>query len=96
MADINKQTSPYAKTPVKEFYLDVWVPRNVPTSSSDLEYTIEPKYHLRPDLLSYDMYGTSKFFWIFARRNMDILIDPIEDFTAGTTIMVPKSIQGLS
>ena len=96
MADINKQTSPYSKTEIKDFYLGVWVPRDIQKRNDDIEYTITLKYHLRPDLLSNDLYGSPRLYWIFARRNMDILIDPIEDFKAGTKIMAPKTIEGIA
>lgn len=90
-----KQTSPYSKTPIKDFYLDVWVPKNIEPKSTDVRYVIEEKYNLRPELLSYDLYGSPKLYWVFARRNMDVLIDPIEDFKTGTEIMVPKTIEGI-
>jgi len=96
MADLYKQTSPYSKTEIKDFYLDVWAPKNVPKRADDVEYIIPPKYHLRPDLLSNVLYGSPRLYWVFARRNMDVLIDPIEDFKAGTKIMVSKSIEGVS
>lgn len=96
MSSINKQTSPYSNTPIKDFYLDIWEPRHIPVRSDDVEYKIEVKYHLRPDLLSSDLYGSTRLYWVFARRNMDLLIDPIEDFKAGLVIMVPKSIEGLN
>jgi hypothetical protein len=36
------------------------------------------------------MYGTAKYWWVFAHRNSDIIIDPIRDFSAGTTIKLPS------
>ena len=44
----------------------------------------------RPDLMSYEKYGTAKYWWIFAHRNADIIIDPINDFTAGKVIRIPR------
>lgn len=89
MAKINKSTSPYYQTPIKDFYLDLWRKRNIPPQSDDLLITLEAKYDGRPDLLSYDLYGTPRLWWVFAVRNMDILIDPVEDMKAGTTIYAP-------
>lgn len=89
MAKIHKQTSPYLKTPIKDFYLDLWKKRNIPPQSDDQLITIEPKYEGRPDLLSFDLYGTPRLWWVFAVRNMDLLIDPIEDMKAGVTIFAP-------
>jgi hypothetical protein len=45
---------------------------------------------MRPDLLSYHIYGSSKYWWLFAVRNKNIIIDPIQDFKAGVTIRIPK------
>ena len=35
--------------------------RPVPATSDDPPYVIEPQYNHRPDLLSFDIYGTPKF-----------------------------------
>jgi hypothetical protein len=45
---------------------------------------------MRPDLCSYELYGTSKYWWIFAKRNPDIIEDPIRDFSVGTRIRIPS------
>lgn len=97
MAQFNRATSQYINTPVKDFYLDIWDPIDIPESTSDEKIMIETKHHKRPDLLSFEVYGTPRLWWIFAVRNIDILIDPIEDFVAGTIIFVPSesSIEGL-
>jgi hypothetical protein len=57
---------------------------------NDVTYTIEPQYTYRPDLLSFDLYGNAKLWWVFALRNMDIIKDPVFDFKAGTTIKLPQ------
>lgn len=64
--------------------------RPVPAEDDDFLYTIEPQYSNRPDLLAYDLYDTSKLWWVFAQRNMDIIKDPVFDFKAGTKIFLPK------
>jgi len=84
------KSSPYAKTYVVGDYLDIMSPRAVIQDSSDETYTIESQYHMRPDLLAYQKYGSSKYWWMFAMRNKDTLIDPIQDFKTGTTIKIPK------
>ena len=53
-------------------------------------YEIDSFYEHRPDLLSYDLYGTPKLWWCFQHRNMDTLTDPIWSFVAGTLIRIPK------
>ncbi len=83
--------SNYIKTPIVDnTYLDIMVDRYIFLDPNDEVYEIEQKYHRRPDLLSYHRYGTSKYWWVFARRNVNILIDPINDFTTGTTIKIPS------
>lgn len=84
-------SSPYAQTQiVDDQYLDIMTVRPVPRNSDDVEYTIESQYNHRPDLLAFDLYGNTKLWWVFAQRNMDVLQDPIYDFTPGTTIFVPQ------
>jgi len=85
-----KATSRYTKTPEVEFYLDIWTPRTVPASPNDSLFELDPRYNKRPDLLSYDLYGTVDYWWVFAVRNMDTLVDPINDFITGTIIYIPS------
>jgi hypothetical protein len=40
--------------------------------------------------LAFDLYGTSKLWWVFSQRNLDIIQDPIFDFVPGTQIFIPK------
>jgi hypothetical protein len=56
----------------------------------DKKFTIVGQYHLRPDLLAYDIYDTPKLWWVFAQRNMNVIDDPIFDFTTGTVIYLPE------
>lgn len=90
MASYTK-ASPYAFTKINEAgYLDRLVIRAVPEEDDDILYTIEPQYSQRPDLLAFDLYGTSKLWWVFAQRNMDTLKDPVFDFVPGVQIYLPK------
>tara|TARA_B100000886_G_C20164996_1_gene383657 strand:+ start:244 stop:528 length:285 start_codon:yes stop_codon:yes gene_type:complete len=89
MAQYNKQ-SPYSKTSTAGDYLDVMTHRSIVHDRDDETYIIEAKYNMRPDLLSYHIYGSSKYWWLFAVRNKNIIIDPIQDFKAGVTIRIPK------
>lgn len=87
-----KSTSPWYKTGIiGGKVLDVQTKRYLYKDPFDVEYIIETKYDRRPDLYSYDIYGTSKWWWIFAERNPNIIKDPINDFKAGVTIYVPSS-----
>jgi len=91
MANFHKVSSPYYQTQVEEFYLGEYVPVTIPKSISDITYRIAPKYHLRPDLLANDIYGSSRLWWVIAQCNKDVLIDPIEDFKTGTIILLPSA-----
>lgn len=82
---------PYAKTNVTNAgYLDIFKIIPVPAEDDDVTYEITSAYHHRPDLLAYDLYGKKELWWVFTQRNMDIIKDPIYDFTAGTVIKLPK------
>ena len=87
-----KDTSQYFYTVTKDWYLDLWQPRLVPSSDFDKIITIPPEFDKRPDMLSQYEYGTPRLWWVFTVRNPDVLIDPIEDFTAGTEIYIPANI----
>lgn len=97
MADMHKRTSQYINTPVKDFYLDVWEPVEISANINDKEIEIDSKYHQRPDLHSNDLFGTPRLWWVFAMRNKNILIDPLDDHKSGTRIFIPSSsiIKGL-
>lgn len=85
------QTSPYYLTPIyNKQFLDVMVNRPVPTNKQDTYWQINQTYHLRPDLLAYDLYGDSELWWVFAQRNPNALPDPLFDFVAGKFIYIPQ------
>jgi alpha-L-fucosidase len=83
-------SSPYFSTPQNNISLDVFVPRTITAEEDDVVYTIDRIYAYRPDLLSYDLYGTPRLWWVFAQRNSDTLEDPVYDFAPGVTIQLPK------
>lgn len=89
MATYTKQ-SPWVDTPANNLYLELLEIRPIPSETDDYFYTIENQYKHRPDLLSYDLYGSAKLWWVFVQRNMDILRDPIYDFEPGVSIYLPK------
>lgn len=84
------KASPWAYTNQNNLYLELLTIRAVPAEADDYSYTIESQYKHRPDLLSFDLYGTPKLWWVFVQRNMSVLRDPIYDFVPGTTIRLPK------
>lgn len=83
------KTSPYGNTPQASWYLSNYVDRPVPIHSSDILISLDPKYQYRPDLLSNDLYNTPVYYWIFMRRNMDVIRQVIWDFIPGIYIYVP-------
>lgn len=71
-------------------YLGVMVDRPIPKLIDDLSMTINETYHLRPDLLAFDLYEDPNLWWVFAQRNPNQLQDPLFDFVTGTTIYLPQ------
>lgn len=82
----------YTETPIEDFYLGLWVQPTFQRKSDDLEFTLESKYHRRPDRLSKDLYGTESYWWVFALYNKDALVDPFNDFVSGMTIIAPLTM----
>ncbi len=83
-------TSPYFNTGFTEFYLDVMTNRPIPKEDDDQSFEINLTYQYRPDLLAFDLYGTSKLWWVFYQRNPNTLQAPPLDFSVGKTIYLPK------
>lgn len=71
-------------------YLDVMNNRSISGDASDVYWKITPTYHMRPDLLAYDLYKDSRLWWVFSQRNPNTLKDPLFDFISGTSIYIPK------
>ena len=84
------RTSPYFATPQNNINLEPLVRRRFAIEGDDQVYTIERTYAYRPDLLAFDLYGSPRLWWVFARRNPDEIEDPIYDFKPGVTIRLPK------
>ena len=88
---IYTNTSPWYNTQIQDNYLGIFSIRPVSAEPDDFLYTIESQYDHRPDLLAYDLYGETQLWWVFMQRNLDVIQDPIFDFTAGTKIYIPKN-----
>jgi len=89
MSAVYSKTSPYYSTGLYGQFLDVMVDRPITKVSSDQLFIITQVYHLRPNLLAYDLYKNAALWWVFAGRNPNVLKDPLFDFVAGTTIYLP-------
>lgn len=72
-------------------FLDVNKLPSIKRSVNDELYTIPAEFDERPDLVANFAYDNSRLWWVFALRNPDILKDPIRDFKAGTTIILPAA-----
>jgi hypothetical protein len=72
-------------------FLDINKLPSISVTLSDEQYTIEPAYDQRPDLLASALYNNSRLWWVFALRNPDVIKDPLRDFGAGTTIFLPSA-----
>lgn len=83
--------SPYYLTDiVNDKFLDIMINRPIPSTASDVYWTITKVYEYRPDLLAYDLYSDSRLWWVFAMRNPNKLKDPYFDFVSGVDIYLPK------
>lgn len=83
-------TSPYFTTGYTQFYLDVMNNRPIPKLPDDRQMIINQTYQYRPDMLAFDLYESATLWWVFYQRNPNTLQKPPLDFTAGTTIYLPK------
>lgn len=64
-----------------------WERKVLPRSTSDIPFTITPKYEYRPDRLAYDIYGRANLQWFVLQYNN--IVDLYTDFTVGKTIVLP-------
>jgi hypothetical protein len=81
----------YSFTPITDFYLDIAnfpEVRELLRNKSPELYTVTPKHQHRPDLLSYDLYGNSNYWWVIVLLNRNQLQDPIRDLEAGMVLRV--------
>jgi len=94
---MSSNTGPYYDTGIKDYYLDILNMPEIEKNTNDKYYVIEQKYEFRPDKLAYDLYGDSGYWYVFVLRNMDVIEDPIYDFTAGKEIRLPSTnaVRGL-
>jgi len=85
------QTSPYYNTDVYNGqFLDIMINVSILPDNTDTLWIINTTYHLRPDLLAYDLYKDSRLWWVFSQRNPNKLKDPLFDFVEGTSIYIPQ------
>jgi hypothetical protein len=83
------QRSLYYATPQTSFALSYYVQRNIIPDSTDTLVQLSQRHTNKPTVLSYDLYGTPAYWWIFNILNPDVIKDPIRDFKQGVIIRVP-------
>lgn len=83
--------SPYCATPQTSSFIGRFVFRPVPPDANDTVYTLQQRHEYRPDRLSYDLYNTPAYWWVFCERNPFLRGDPIWGFVNGLQIMVPSA-----
>lgn len=90
------RSSVYALTPQNNYSLGYWNPPDVRPTNTDSFLVLSQKYRHRPDLLSADLYGTPRLWWVFQMVNPNVLKDPIYDMQPGIELRIPSntSIQG--
>ena len=83
--------SPYSATPQTSWYLQRMVWRPIPPNSGDTLMTLLPRHQYRPDKLSFELYNTGAYFWVFCVRNPYMRIDPVFSFIAGSQVWCPSN-----
>lgn len=76
-------------TDVHQTRLGWWERRNIAKSDTDFTMSLAPRYHKRPDLLAYDLYGDAKLQSLILQYNN--ILDINVEFVTGASITVPTS-----
>jgi len=82
--------SPYSSTPQTSWYLSNIVWKDIPPNSADQLFLLTPRHKYRPDTISYDLYSTPAYWWVFCVRNPFMRKDPIWTCVPGIQIWVPS------
>lgn len=72
------------KLPNRLGWLEV---RNLPRHNTDVRVTIRPEEEGRPDLLAFNVYGTSSLMWFILQYNN--IVDITEEFITGRQLILP-------
>lgn len=90
LSGTNYDTKSYLRdSRYRSFYLDV-AKLPVMTAVGGDYVIVPPECENRIDLFSYQQYGSSRYWWMIALANADLIKDPIWDFTSGLTVLVPR------
>ncbi len=91
MANFHGEKSFLRRAGVMDVFLDVNNLPRIGKTIYDEDFEITPEFDGRPDILAYKLYGAVQYWYVFALRNPDLLVDPIRDFKAGVTIKLPSA-----
>lgn len=84
-------SSPYAQTPQTSWRLDRYVHRAIPAAADDVRVELQPRHTARPDILSYELYGSPAYWWVIAVRNPTLRFDPVFGLKPGMVINMPSA-----
>lgn len=79
-------------TGFRKFFLDVAKLPQIDTTKGNF-VVVPPECENRIDLFSYQQYQSSRFWWVIALANADIISDPIWDFQSGLVVFVPRDAE---
>lgn len=90
MSAIYDKKSYLRNTTTRRFYLDV---AKLPSTAGvgGKTVVVPPECENRIDLFAFQQYGSSRYWWMIALANADIIRDPLWDFHAGMVVFVPDS-----
>jgi hypothetical protein len=92
MSKINyAPSSPYASTAQTSWHIGRYKHRRIVAHRDDRIYVVKTGEEYRPDKLALALYGSEAYWWVFMVRNIKVIRDPIWDFKAGLSIMVPSA-----
>jgi len=75
------------KTESGSIGLGWWERKPLLKDATDIVYYVENKYEHRIDLISAEIYGDSRYWWVIAQYND--LLDPHGEITAGRMLVIP-------
>jgi hypothetical protein len=84
-----KDTSNLRATPIKNSVLQEYIPAITVDLTQSVTISLRQHHTFRPDILAYELYGNSEYWWVFTLFNRDTIVNPIKDFVSGMTINVP-------
>ena len=88
--NVTKTNSRYTRGGTSDVYntrVGWWERAILPHDPSDVFFDVDNKTQHRPDLISYQMYGTSSYAWMVLQFNN--IVDINEELVQGTVLKLP-------